>query len=85
MNKNGLTIRLEKAEERRMVETLVRDCFWNVYRPGCLEYFVLHELKKDGDFVPELDFVGEKEGKLIGQAVCVRSKYCSIMVKFCLH
>lgn len=74
MNTNGLTIRLEKAEERREVETLVRESFWNVYRPGCLEHFVLHELRKDGSFVPELNFVMEKEGKRIGQAVFVRSK-----------
>ena len=74
MNTNGLTIRLEKAEERREVETLVRESFWNVYRPGCLEHFVLHELRKDGNFVPELNFVIEKEGKRIGQAVFVRSK-----------
>ena len=60
MNTNGLTIRLEKAEERREVETLVRESFWNVYRPGCLEHFVLHELRKDGNFVPELNFVIEK-------------------------
>lgn len=76
MNRNGLTIRLEKTEERQAVEMLVREAFWNVYRPGCLEHFVLHELRKDGDFVPELNFVVEKEGKLIGQAVCVRSKIC---------
>lgn len=54
MNKN-IVIRLEKKEEHREVENLVRESFWNVYRPGCLEHFVLHELRNDADFVPQLD------------------------------
>ena len=66
MNKNNLNIRLENETEYREVENLVRESFWNVYRPGCLEHFVLHELRKDPDFVPELDFVLEKDGKIKG-------------------
>ena len=73
MNKNNVTIRLERKEEYREVETLVRESFWNVYRPGCLEHFVLNLMRSDKDFVPELDFVMEKDGKLIGQNVFVRT------------
>ena len=47
-------IRLEREEERRKTEELVRDSFWNVYRPGCLEHYVLHMLRNDPAFVPEL-------------------------------
>lgn len=74
MNKNDLIIRPEKIEERREVENLVREAFWNVYRPGCLEHFVLHRLRNDPDFVPELNFVMEKNGRLIGQNVFVRAE-----------
>ena len=73
MRKNDYTIRLEKAGEHREVETLVREAFWNVYRPGCLEHYVLHCLRDDADFVPELDFVMELDGRLIGQDVFVRT------------
>lgn len=73
MNKNIL-IRLEKQSEQREVETMVRESFWNVYRPGCLEHYVLHVLRKSPDFVPELNFVMEKDGKIIGQVVFVRAK-----------
>ena len=45
----------------------VRESFWNVYRPGCLEHYVLKSLRNDPDFVPELDFVMEKDGSIIGQ------------------
>ena len=73
MNKNDCLIRLEKKEESRQVESLVRESFWNVYRPGCLEHYVLHRLRSDPDFVPELDFVMEQNGTLIGQNVFMRA------------
>ena len=70
---NNIVIRLEKKEEYREVENLVRESFWNVYRPGCLEHYVLNQLRNDKDFVPELDFVMEKDGKLIGQNMFMRA------------
>lgn len=47
MNKNDYMIRLEREEEYREVENLVREAFWNVYRPGCLEHYVLNQLRND--------------------------------------
>lgn len=73
MNTNNIHIRLEKKEEYREVENLVRESFWNVYRPGCLEHYVLHQLRNDPNFVPELDFVLVKDSKIIGQNVFVRA------------
>ena len=73
MNKNDYQIRLERKSEQRDVENLVRESFWNVYRPGCMEHYVLHRLRDDAAFVSELDFVLEKDGKLIGQNVFVRA------------
>ena len=73
MNKNDYTIRLEKKDDYREVENLVRESFWNVYRPGCLEHYVLNQLRNDKDFAPELDFVMEKNGRIIGQNVFVRA------------
>ncbi|MBR3786644.1 MAG: N-acetyltransferase [Firmicutes bacterium] len=73
MNKNDYTIRLERKEEYREVENLVRESFWNVYRPGCLEHYVLNQLRNDPAFVRELDFVLEKDGKIIGQNMFMRA------------
>lgn len=53
MNKNDYIIRLERKEEFREVENLVREAFWNVYRPGCLEHYVLNQLRDNEAFVPE--------------------------------
>lgn len=73
MNKNDVIIRLERKEEEREVETLVREAFWNVYRPGRLEHYVLNQMRNNPDFIPELNFVLEKDGKIIGQNVFVRA------------
>ncbi len=71
--KNDCIIRLEKKEDYRETENLVRESFWNVYRPGCLEHYVLKCLRSNPAFVPELDFVMEKDGRIIGQNVFVRA------------
>lgn len=73
MNIDNIIIRLEKQEEYREVENMVRESFWNVYRPGCLEHYVLNQLRHDPAFIPELDFVMEEEGKLIGQNMFMRA------------
>ena len=45
---------------------------------GCLEHYVLHQLRNDPAFVPELDFVmllneNDEDGKLIGQNMFMRT------------
>ena len=73
MHTQDYTIRLEKKEEYRKVENLVRESFWNVYRPGCSEHYVIHVLRNDPAFVRELDFVMEQDGELIGQNMFMRA------------
>ena len=73
MNKNDYIIRLEKPGDQRAVEYLIRESFWNVYRPGCSEHYVIHVLRGDPAFIPELDFVMEKDGKLIGQNMFMKT------------
>ena len=73
MNTDDYIIRLEKKEEYREVENLVREAFWNVYRPGCSEHYVIHVLRDDLAFEKELDFVMEKDGTLIGQNMFMRT------------
>ena len=73
MNKNDYIIRLERKEEYREVENMVRESFWNVYRPGCMEHYVLNQLRNDLAFVKELDFVMVKDGELIGQNMFMRA------------
>ncbi len=67
MNTNDYIIRNEQPADRRENENLVREAFWNVYRPGCSEHYVLHVLRDDPAFVKALNFVMEQNGRLIGQ------------------
>lgn len=69
----NIIIRNETKEDYRKVENLTREAFWNVYRPGCTEHYVLHCYRNDPAFVPELDFVMELNGEPIGQVIYVRS------------
>ena len=73
MNINDVSIRLEKETEYREVENLIRESFWNVYRPGCSEHLVIHVLRDDPAFVKELDFVMTRSGELIGHNMFMRT------------
>mgnify|MGYP003314308590 CR=1 FL=1 len=67
-------IRQEHKKDYRVVEELVREAFWNVYRPGCQEHYVLHCFRSAKDYVPELALVMEVEGNIIGQIMFVRTE-----------
>lgn len=64
-----MKIRLENKNDYFEVENLTREAFWNVYRPGCFEHLVVHNLRKDKCFVKELDYVIEEKGKIIANIV----------------
>ncbi|MBQ4099927.1 MAG: N-acetyltransferase, partial [Oscillospiraceae bacterium] len=73
MNKNDYKIRLETPADYKAVENLTREAFWNVYRPGCLEHFVIYKLRDDEHFIKELSFVLEKDGEIIGHIAFMRA------------
>jgi len=66
-------IRNETEKDYRVVEELTRDAFWNLYVPGCDEHYLAHQLRKHPDFLPELAFVAEAEGKLVGSIMFTKS------------
>ncbi len=69
-----LIIRNEQINEYRTVEDLTREAFWNVNFPGCIEHFCLHNMRSCSDFIPELDFVAELNGRLVGNIVYTHGK-----------
>ena len=68
-----IIIRLEREEDYRENENLIRESFWNVYCPGCKEHYLMHVLRNDDSCVNELNFVMEKAGKIIGQNVFAKT------------
>ena len=73
MQTKNLIICREKREYYYEVENLVRDSFWNVYRPGCYEHYLLNQLRNDKDFVSDLDYVMFLNNKIIGQIVFMKA------------
>ena len=71
MNKYDYIIRLENEKDYREVENLAREAFWNLSVPGCTEHYFIHMMRDHEDFIPELDYVLEMDGKIVG---CVM--YC---------
>ena len=63
---NDASIRLEEEKDYEKVENLVRDAFWNVYRPGAYEHYIVHNLREDASFIEDLAYVMEKDNEIIG-------------------
>lgn len=60
-----MQIRPERQDDYLEVEKMVRDSFWNVYRPGAFEHFIVHQLRDDESFIENLAYVIEKDSKIV--------------------
>jgi predicted N-acetyltransferase YhbS len=68
-----ITIRPENIADHFTVNTLIRDAFWNLYRPGCDEHYTAHLIRHHEDFLPDLTFVAEVDGQLVGSILSTQS------------
>ncbi|MCR9143431.1 MAG: N-acetyltransferase [bacterium] len=66
-------IRNEQPQDHRTVEELTRDAFWNLYFPGCDEHYLVHIMRDHPDFIPEMAFVAELDGKIVGNIMFTKS------------
>ena len=66
MNNINYIIRLETAKDNREVEEMAREAFWNLSVPGCSEHYFIHLLRQHKAFLPQLDFVLESDGRILG-------------------
>jgi predicted N-acetyltransferase YhbS len=55
-------------------ENLTREAFWNLYKPGCDEHLVLHQLRKSNSYIAALDFVALDEGRIIGHIISTKAR-----------
>lgn len=69
-----MIIRNEKPRDYRAVEEMIKQTFWNLSVPGCNEHYFAHRLRESCDYIPELDFVLEEDGKIIGHIIYVKAK-----------
>jgi predicted N-acetyltransferase YhbS len=76
-NNMTITIRPEKPEDYRATEILTREAFWDLYRPGCSEHLVAHNLRKSRGFVEELDLVACEEDRIVGNIMYSKARVLS--------
>lgn len=74
MNKNDYIIRQETSADYKTVENLTREAFWNLSVPGADEHYLVHVMRNHADFVPELDFIIEVDGKIIASIMYMKTK-----------
>lgn len=69
-----ITIRKEQESDRQAVEQLTRKAFYNIYVPGCVEHYLVHNMRGHEDFIPELDLVLELDGTVIGSIFYTKAR-----------
>lgn len=69
-----IQIRNEQKSDYQIVEDITREAFYNMYVPGCMEHYLVHIMRGHEDFIPELDFVLELDGKVIGNIMYTKAK-----------
>lgn len=68
-----IKIRNERKEDYETVEKMTRAAFYNLYVPGCVEHYLVHIMRKHEDFISELDFVLELDGRIIGNIMYTKA------------
>lgn len=69
-----IRIRNEEEKDFKVVEEITRKAFYNIYVPGCVEHYLVHVMRKHPDFLPELDFVIELDGQIIGNIMYTKAR-----------
>lgn len=69
-----LNIRNETPADYQTVEDMTRRAFYNLYIPGCVEHYLVHVMRGHEDFIPELDFVLELDGQIIGNIMYTKAR-----------
>ncbi len=69
-----IDIRMESKEEYYQVELMTQHAFWNKFKPGCDEHYLVHKLRQDKDYIPEISRIAVKDGNIIGCIMYSKSK-----------
>ena len=68
-NVMNIIIRNETDKDYRETENITREAFWDLYKPGCDEHFVLHKLRNSESFISELDFIAVADNEIVGNII----------------
>lgn len=66
-----MTIRATRPDDFRSTEELLRDAFWDLYRPGCVEHLLAHQARDTTGLL--VDLVAFEDGELLGSLIVTRA------------
>ena len=71
-----IILRPERPSDYWDTEYVVKKAFWNLHYPGCNEHYLVHLLRKDAAYLPEISRVAEVDGKVAGVIMYSRAWVC---------
>lgn len=74
LNGGEVEIRMETEDDWYNVELMTQHAFWNKHHLGCDEHYLVHKLRKNKDYLPELSRIAVKDGKVIGCIMYSKAK-----------
>jgi putative acetyltransferase len=77
-----IILRLEEEKDYNSVENLTREAFWNVYKPGCDEHLLVHNIRTAKEFIKELDYVAVSNDEIIGNIIYAKAKIIGINTEY---
>lgn len=69
-----VTIREETEADEFATELAVKKAFWNLHHPGCDEHYLVHRLRGDPSYVPQLTRVAVVDGEIVGAILYARAR-----------
>ena len=73
VSRRDVEIRAERPEDYHAVEQMIRRAFWNQYRRGCDEHYLLHKMRGDAAYLPQLSRIAVMDGEIVGGIFYTRS------------
>jgi predicted N-acetyltransferase YhbS len=59
-----ILIQRTKPKDFQITENITRETFWNLFKPGCDEHLVLHNLRKSNCYISDLDMVAISKNRI---------------------
>jgi predicted N-acetyltransferase YhbS len=68
-----ILIQLTKPNDFLITENITRETFWNLFKPGCDEHLVLHNLRKSNCYISDLDMIAVSNDRIIGHIITTKA------------
>ena len=73
LKRDDIEIRMETPKDYYQVELMTQRAFWNKFKPGCDEHYLVHQLRKDKSYLPSISRIACQDGEVIGAILYSKS------------